>query len=58
MRDNTVKNIEAMCCACKKFRVDDVWTIKEPPISENISHTYCPECAAHTMKEIEKRKGL
>ncbi len=43
------------CCVCQKIRLNGTWLDRELPCSpEDVSHGYCPECAAEAFAEIRR----
>lgn len=45
------------CCACKRIREGSAWII--PVVSlegEEISHGYCPVCAAKAFAQIRQQR--
>ena len=49
--------MRVQCCVCKKFEtIDGEWIDAIVDSSIKITHTYCPECFAVVMAEIENSK--
>ena len=43
------------CCVCKKIRQDGGWVEPKKWLDpENVSHGYCPACAAEAFAEIRR----
>ena len=44
--------MEVQCCLCRKFRHGQEWNDVVPHDDKQVSHGYCPDCAARMMHEI------
>ena len=46
--------MRVQCCVCKKLREGHQWVEPDVPIrpDEDVSHGYCPICAAHAFAQI------
>ncbi len=43
------------CCVCRKIRQDGGWVEPKKWLDpENVSHGYCPACAAEAFAEIRR----
>ena len=56
-RMDEVKSMTVQCCVCRKIRVGkDRWVLGEIPAEDrmNVSHGYCPACAAKAFAEVRR----
>lgn len=44
-----------MCCVCKRVRNKNYEWVKRDVETDEISHTYCPECYESEMKNFSSR---
>lgn len=44
------------CCVCGKIRQEGQWAVPAPDSLDkgDITHGYCPECAAQAMAEVQR----
>jgi len=43
-----------VCCKCKRMRFGEKWSDIKHIEGGPVSHTYCPDCAAEAMVEIDQ----
>ncbi len=43
------QNLTTQCCVCRRILVDGCWLPKEP-VTENVTHTYCRDCAKQLLE--------
>jgi len=44
--------MKQQCCVCKKLRQENEWIRSKEPITEKLSHTYCPACLSQTVRAM------
>ena len=46
------------CCQCKKVRLHNYWDLPRQPLSDNVTHSYCPVCLALAKRSfnVERRQ--
>ena len=57
--DNEMHEVVAVrvqCCVCKRFRKGNQWVSEKaaPGSDKDVSHGYCPTCAANAFGEVAK----
>ncbi|MFA6593969.1 MAG: hypothetical protein WCT16_01800 [Candidatus Buchananbacteria bacterium] len=49
----------AQCCVCHKVRLSgNVWVGQFIPPGEQVSHGYCPECAAQAREGMQRELAV